>query len=506
MNSFKNYLIESSLSSGSLSKAKSLIQSYLSKKTGIKLFSMAGLEKFSNGFGSGIGIRYFIPKNGGSIRFNWKSQSSNEHNLSSIDIWKSGGKADWHIDFDEPISLVQVLPMIADVLKGKETLKKGDIALAPMGTSLNEEFAEFSELYEAFDASSAYDDIVKMIKTDKFNQSKVYRSFATAGMKLLHKMVEMHPELFDDTRGIKYIGDKNGIKTLSGIKQQVLTSAGAAKAKVSSGSKDSYDAGSDVEALENDRERIAFEEQLADMEKLIKMMVAGASNALFVAGRGGIGKTHTVEQVLSDLGLSDGKGYFKNTGSASAAGVYSLLFKYKDQIVFFDDSDDALKDQESRNIFKAATDTKPKRKLVWNKRGSNVVDPDDDMSDEEILDAGKIPQFFEFTGKVIFISNLPMNKLDPDGALRTRAFMIDIDPTDTEIYEFMEKIVDKIPIPDGMSMSSKRRKEVVNLLRTGTSKQTANLRKLSRGLAMAAGADAQGIGDKEITKMIERYA
>ena len=39
-----------------------------------------------------------------------------------------------------------------------------------------------------------------------------------------------------------------------------------------------------------------------------------------------------------------------------------------------------------------------------------------------------------------------MDRLDPDGAIRTRAFMIEIDPTDAEIYDFMETIVDKIKL------------------------------------------------------------
>ena len=238
------------------------------------------------------------------------------------------------------------------------------------------------------------------------------------------------------------------------------------------------------------------------------MTASGASNALFIAGRGGVGKTHTVEKVLSGIGLSDGNGYFKNTGTASAAGIYSLLFKYQNDIVLFDDSDDALKDQEARNMFKAATDTKKVRKLVWNKMGKNVVEPDEYEDPQELIDDGKIPRYFEFTGKIIFISNLKMDKLDPDGAIRTRAFMIEIDPTDAEIYDFMEAIVDKIQLDGDLKLDSATRKKTVDLLRKGKSKQTANLRKLSRALNMQAGSLKSGvnISDGDLTRMIETYA
>jgi len=237
------------------------------------------------------------------------------------------------------------------------------------------------------------------------------------------------------------------------------------------------------------------------------MTLAGAANA-FISGRGGVGKTFTVEELLKNMGKRDNIDYFKNSGSATAAGLYTTLYRYRDKIVFFDDSDDALKDQEARNIFKAATDTKAVRKLVWNKMGKNVVEPDDEMTDEEILDQGLIPRYFEFTGKIIFISNLSLDKLDPDGAIRTRAFLVDVNPTDAEVYDFMDKIVGNMPLGDGLTLSDQDRKRVVKILRSGTSKQTANFRKLNRGLNMLAGCEKSDVtvSDAELQRMISMYA
>ena len=100
------------------------------------------------------------------------------------------------------------------------------------------------------------------------------------------------------------------------------------------------------------------------------------------------------------------------------------------------------------------------------------------------------------------------DKLDPDGAIRTRAFMVDIDPTEEEIYDFMDKIVEFIPIEGGIVLDLKERKYVVSLLRNSKSKQTANLRKLSRGLNMFAGSIKSGIkvSDDEMSRMISMYA
>jgi hypothetical protein len=100
------------------------------------------------------------------------------------------------------------------------------------------------------------------------------------------------------------------------------------------------------------------------------------------------------------------------------------------------------------------------------------------------------------------------DKLDPDGALRTRAFMVDINPTDVEVYEFMRKIVNHIPIEGGIHLDEKERLKVVDLLEKGSSKQSANLRKLSRGLNMFAGSLKAGIkvNDDEMARMISMYA
>jgi hypothetical protein len=49
--------------------------------------------------------------------------------------------------------------------------------------------------------------------------------------------------------------------------------------------------------------------------------------------------TFTVEKILAQKGLSDGDGYFKNTGTVSPIGLFMTLYKYRDQIVVFDDSD-----------------------------------------------------------------------------------------------------------------------------------------------------------------------
>ena len=510
---FKEYITEE-LSTGSLEKASAIILKYLRKTTGIKqMFVNQGIEKFKNSNGAGYGVRFYAPgKKIESWRFNWTSVgSASSSNLSSIDLWNGSTQgANYHISFDREVSLVQVLPQLADMIKGG-TVKSGKFVTYPNDIALNESIDKtLSLLSEAVDPDDAYDNVVSLISSPGFTKQKVFKVWKSVGVKIFDEMEAQNSAIIKKV-GRQYVWkgtDKDVAKLLS-QKSTILQTIGTVSGTIRGGSaKETYSHGSQLDELEADRERLSYEKQLADLENLIKMTVSGAANALFIAGRGGIGKTFTVEKVLASLGLSDGNGYFKNTGTASAAGIYSLLFKNQNEVILFDDSDDALKDQEARNIFKAATDTKAIRKLVWNKMGKNIVEPDEYEDPQELIDANLLPRYFNFTGKIIFISNLKMDKLDPDGALRTRAFMIEIDPTETEIYDFMETIVDKIKLDGSLSLDSSTRKGVVDMLRKGKSKQSANLRKLSRALNMMAGTLKSGVSvsEAELTRMIETYA
>lgn len=218
------------------------------------------------------------------------------------------------------------------------------------------------------------------------------------------------------------------------------------------------------------------------------------------------GKTQTVEEMLAAAGKSDGDGYFKITGSATPAGIYRLLFQHRKEIVLFDDSDSALADQDGRNLFKTASDTKRVRKISWQKGGKSYVDPDDYNWDDE-GEQDELPRSFEFTGKIIFISNLPLNKLDPDGALRTRGYVISIDPTNDEIYDYMLKICDKIKLDVEYNLDKAARIDVVEILRARKiADKTANLRSLVRGLNTRAGIEISGGSQAEWVKFVKMFA
>lgn len=172
--------------------------------------------------------------------------------------------------------------------------------------------------------------------------------------------------------------------------------------------------------------------------KLVKMVASGIQASAVITGEGGLGKTYTVTKTLDDAGYTDisdlsaleegaiirkSKCYTMVKGYSTAKGLYRTLFENNNSIIVFDDCDSVLKDPVALNLLKSALDSYGKRIISWNA----------DFRDEDL------PRSFNFTGRVIFISNLDQSQIDQ--ALRSRSMMIDLAMTSEQKIQRMEYIV-----------------------------------------------------------------
>jgi len=191
-------------------------------------------------------------------------------------------------------------------------------------------------------------------------------------------------------------------------------------------------------AIQTERdEKFGINERFGFVEKLVNMVATGVQPSAVITGEGGLGKTFTVTKTLIANGYTDISnladfqvGTVINTrkcftmvkGYSTAKGLYRTLFENNNSIIVFDDCDSVLKDPVALNILKGALDSYGKRIISWNA----------DMRDDDL------PRSFEFTGRVVFISNMGQDGIDQ--AIRSRSMMIDLSMTTDQKLDRMEFI------------------------------------------------------------------
>ena len=165
------------------------------------------------------------------------------------------------------------------------------------------------------------------------------------------------------------------------------------------------------------------------LQDLTSMVVRGTTPSLIVTGEGGLGKTHTVTETIKDNSL-DENDFVTFKGYSTARGLYNTLYDHNGKLIVFDDCDSVLEDKVALNILKSALDSYETRQITWMARMNK--------SDE-------YPNQFNFTGRVIFISNKDKSKID--SAILSRSLTVDLTMTPSEKIDRMRFILDKI-LPD----------------------------------------------------------
>lgn len=394
--------VNESISSKSTGRAFDLIKSYLERKMGEVLYAYPEVELYTKNDGtSGFGKRYFT-ESGKSIRLNI-DESEGATDITSVDYWDgSSSEPSWTVD-GFGLSLVKFLPQVADQLVNPQ-----------------------AELVAPDQVTEAKKDV---------DIKEIVKLSNSMNAKEIASKVGMSP------KAVREVLRENG----------VINARPAAKEKRQE-SKDEIEMVFQGEATLKDKVKL-LDEIMEDIEDVVTAVAMGNVNGLMISGKAGTGKTHTVTEALNKAGAH----FNIVTGSASTPGIVMELYKNNTGIIVFDDCDSVFDDQESRNIFKAALDTKRVRTVSYKKQNPNFYDPDKVSSPEQLEafeEAGRIPNTFEFTGRIIFISNLKKEKLDPDGAIRSRSLIIDVSPDDMTIMERMRSMLKYIE-PLDMPMDEK---------------------------------------------------
>jgi hypothetical protein len=173
------------------------------------------------------------------------------------------------------------------------------------------------------------------------------------------------------------------------------------------------------------------EEMFKNIERLTKMVGRGLQPSLVITGGAGMGKTHIVKSTLEEMGLKESYDFVHFKGRATAAGLFVTLYENNDKIIVLDDCDSVFRDDDAVNILKGALDSYDTRKISY-------------ISTKSLKDefGSEVPRHFEFSGRIIFISNISQSKLDE--AIRSRSFVADVDLTNEQMFERIEQLMPKM--------------------------------------------------------------
>lgn len=189
---------------------------------------------------------------------------------------------------------------------------------------------------------------------------------------------------------------------------------------------------------------------------LTQMVIGGITPSLIVTGEGGLGKTHSVTQSIKNTDMSE-RDYVFFKGYSTARGLYNTLYDNNGKLIIFDDCDSVLEDKVALNILKSALDSYETRTISWMAKMNK--------NDE-------YPQQFDFTGRIIFISN--KSKESMDDAILSRSLTVDLTMTPNDKIDRMSAILGSI-LPE---YTLEAKKEALDFLNTVKDEVSLNMRML----------------------------
>lgn len=402
MSKFKDYITEASFSNPSLNKVVKLIIKSLTGKVGSKFYPFGGegnnFEKFNKSNGNkGIGMIYVLD-DGRLIRFNWETNKKSS-TITSLDIWndmKSIEHPDFNLDIPENYNIVQSMELLASFIK------------RPVKRELSEMARPFSQA--RYDKAERYGIDVNL-ETKEFN-------------KLVLKAMGSEKKL---------MAGKKGVKEVSSTSKAMVAGEKAFNSK-----------------------KIADPEIIfKDLDDLITMVATNVQKSLLITGMAGIGKTFAVQKRVKEILGPEGDKWIFMKGKSSPLGLYSTLFIHRNDLIVFDDMDSVFANKDTVNMLKSALDSYDERRISWispitinvakltpAQKEELYISIEDKLSTDPANSKIKYPSQFEFTGRIIFISNIHESKMDK--AIKSRSFVIDITLKAQDVFKRMESILKDI--------------------------------------------------------------
>lgn len=238
-----------------------------------------------------------------------------------------------------------------------------------------------------------------------------------------------------------------------------------------------------------------------DMRKLLNLVITRKRNSIIISGLAGVGKSFTVEETLKESGLVKGRDFEIIKGKSTSYALYQSLFENRDKLIVYDDCDSILKNKDAINMLKAALDTNKERVISWKSKSTFNPDPLETIEIKKLIQKGKLPDHFDFRGRIIFITNIYYKNIDD--ALLSRSFVIDVTLKAKDVLLRIETILDNI-MRDVPEATYDIKKQVLDyfkyLVKNNQLKKPMSIRTFIAGVIIRLS------GDENWKRLVRRYA
>jgi hypothetical protein len=173
-------------------------------------------------------------------------------------------------------------------------------------------------------------------------------------------------------------------------------------------------------------------------------------HSLFITGKAGIGKTFSVQKLLS----KNNSNYKTILGNISPLELYHTMYDYRKGVIVFDDTQALLKNKQSMSLLLSGlwSSIQNKRLVSWLTTSKKL----------------KCPPQFLFEGKVFFIANEIPSDIEP---IVSRCLEYRLNFTYEEILKIMAEIT-KLP---HKNLAKEERIMILNWIRDNTDSTTVNI-------------------------------
>lgn len=450
-------LDEAAFGPDKIAKVSLLYSKLLGKKFGAP-FVVLGSEKFKKSGGvQGQGIRMINDK-GYQIRLNLNRLGKGFNQkfaktalvISSVDYWdpknRDFDKPTLSANFDEDTNVIQIWDELAKIFKQRKIGKfelTGDNDGTPAGMSESVEI----DLVES-----------AKIPEDDFELNEIYVKKGNTGKRLQFAAQKG----YDNPQALSRDKAAFELAVLNHGDAEEWNSC-VAGVEVKAGKEETNTFNDGLKAAQKKLDDTVYSDPklvFQDIEDMVKVVAKGKTKSLVICGDAGVGKTFHVTKAVEEVLGKESPNFVVHKGmKASPRAFYKDMFMDAEKCVILDEADPILNNEDIIIMLKSALDTSGTPSFEYLTGTARVtgnqaeVRAECDSIREEIL-AGAMPTFsmngkvgqnavilpskFYFDGSMIFISNLPYDKIDD--AVKSRSLFIDVHLCAKDTFNRMKSI------------------------------------------------------------------